>query len=146
MNGNSPYEGRLEIRRNGGQWGTVYGTYWSSKHASVACRSLGFSSSVLSPDITTEAFGAGTGPVLYSSVFCNGSEATIFDCPGENKWDSSPDTSARAHCCDVGLYCLPGNFINDNDIYTVFDISIIFISANLALFVHNNMFMNIDFT
>ena len=105
MNGNSPYEGRLEIRPNGGQWGTVYGVNWSSRHASVACRSLGFSSSVLSPDTTTQAFGAGTGPVLSGVNVCDGSEASIFDCRGTSEWNNPLYSS---HCCDVGLYCLPG--------------------------------------
>ena len=107
VDGNSPYEGRLEIRRNGGQWGTIFGTNWSSRHASVACRSLGFSSSVLSPDITTQAFGAGTGPVHLIVGNCVGSEASIFDCDGTTEWGNP---SFATHDSDVGLYCMPGKF------------------------------------
>ena len=108
VNGQSEYEGRFEIRRNGGPWGTVCGNNWNTRYASVACRSLGFSSSALSPDRTTKAFGDGTGPVHLLLVFCRGNESSIIDCEHDG-WD--PDSEfVSTHCRDAGLYCLPGKF------------------------------------
>ena len=109
MNGSTPYEGRLEIRRNGGPWGTAYGVMWSSREASVACRSLGFSSSVLSPDTTTKAFGRGTGPVHLVGGWCTGEEISLLDCRSI-KWGNLPEDIPDTHCCDIGLYCMPGKF------------------------------------
>ena len=107
VNGKTQYEGRLEIRRNGGPWGTISAANpWSSKQASVACRSLGFSSSTLSPDATNEIFGPGTGPVHLVIDICYGHEQSILDC-SRSDWDAVP-LIHTTHCCDVGLFCMPG--------------------------------------
>ena len=102
VGGSTQYQGRLEIRRNNGTWGTVAGNNWSSVHASVACRSLGFSSSVLSPDLTKH-FGVGAGPVHLHVHYCVGSELSLLDSRHDG-WENSND-----HSGDIGLHCLPGN-------------------------------------
>ena len=101
VGGSTQYEGRLEIRRNNGTWGTVSGSNWSSLFASVACRMLGFSSSALSPDLTQQ-FGVGTGPVHIVVYRCVGDEISLLDC-GHKGWGSTND-----HRADIGLHCLPG--------------------------------------
>ena len=101
VGGSTQYEGRLEIRRNNGTWGTVSGSNWSSLCASVACRMLGFSSSALSPDLTQQ-FGVGTGPVHIVVYRCVGDEISLLDC-GHKGWGSTND-----HRGDIGLHCLPG--------------------------------------
>ena len=96
------------MRRNRGPWGTVFGTLWTSREASVACRSLGFSSSVLSPEVT-KAFGSGTGPVHVWRGLCSGNETSFLDCK-RMSWGNVSEQISDKHCCDVGLYCLPRKF------------------------------------
>ena len=106
VDGSSPYKGRLEVRRNEGTWGTVYGTSWTSRHASVACRSLGFSSSVLPPNVWRRD-GYIEEPVHSVITRCDGDETSLFECT-HFPWDDSEYIDN--HCCDVRLSCMPGKW------------------------------------
>ena len=106
MNGSNRYEGRLEIRRIGGPWGTIYGSVWTSVHASIACSQMGFSSSVLPPS-TTQRFGAATGPVHVNVRLCSQRRhhTSLFEC-SHTPWDDSE--FINNHDGDVELKCMPG--------------------------------------
>ena len=108
MEGSNQYEGRLEVRRNGGEWGTISGFNWKSRHSSLVCRSLGFSTSVLSAYAGAK-FGSTAAPVhtvIYS--YCPPNATSVFDCDHE-PWDNH--SRINQHRTDIGLVCLPGKFI-----------------------------------
>ena len=106
MDGNTPYKGRLEVRRNGGVWGTIYGFNWKSNHSMLACRSLGFSSALSASNFAK--YGSSIGPV-HSTVMgkCPLSATSIFDCFNA-PWDNHKFIDD--HRADVGLVCLPGRY------------------------------------
>ena len=106
VGGRHEYEGRLEVRRNNGTWGTVYGNNWSSFYASIACKALGLSSIALSPD-KTNYFGAGAGLPLHLSVsYCPFSALSLFDCQ-HKVWDYY-DEITDYDDTRIGIHCLPG--------------------------------------
>ena len=71
-------EGRVEVYHNG-QWGTVCDDLWDIDDAMVVCRQLNFDFAVSAHGTST--FGAGTGPIHYDNVNCNGTEERLADCP-----------------------------------------------------------------
>ena len=77
VGGVTPLEGRVEIFLLG-QWGTVCDNNWDFAAATVVCHQLGFLRAVGAP--TSAAFGAGSGPVWYSSVRCTGTEQSLTEC------------------------------------------------------------------
>ena len=108
MDGNTAYEGRLEIRRNGGKWGTIYGFHWISKLSSLACRSLGFSSALSASAFAK--YGSSTGPVhLVVHGYCPENATSIMDC-NNLPWDDHQRVDD--HRADVGLVCLPRKCLN----------------------------------
>ena len=104
MDGNTPYEGRLEIRRNGGEWGTIFGSRWKLSLSSLACRSLGFATALSASAFAK--YGSSTGPV-HLVVFgdCPENATSIMDC-NNLPWDDHQ--RVHDHHADVGLVCLPG--------------------------------------
>ncbi|XP_072039387.1 lysyl oxidase homolog 2-like [Amphiura filiformis] len=104
VDGHTLYEGRFEVRRNNGSWGIINGCKWNSRYSQVACRTLGFSSSVLSAD-KTSAFGSGSGLAHLGIVHCQGNEYSVLDCDHIH-WD---DSSLDGRRCPIGLHCMPGN-------------------------------------
>ena len=58
INGNSEYEGRLEITHDG-EWGTVCNDYFSDRDAHVVCRQLGYGGGVAVKD------GVAVSLILY---------------------------------------------------------------------------------
>ena len=105
VNGTTKYEGRFEVRRDGGPWGTINGKIWTPRHTAIACRTLGYASSTTAP-IATSDFGIGTGPVHTTIRSCYGYEWELMDCEHAS-WDDG-EAVTRNHCCDVGIVCIPG--------------------------------------
>lgn len=94
----SPYEGRVEVYRNG-EWSTVCHQTWDFREATVICRQLNMGRAIKA---TSDAyFGAGTGRIWYDKLRCNGTEKTIFDCDYEKVvWNSQ-----CYHVKDAGVVC-----------------------------------------
>ncbi|XP_029107709.1 antigen WC1.1-like [Scleropages formosus] len=95
VNGNSPCEGRVEVRRDE-QWGTVCDDDWDMTDSSVVCRQMFCGDAVAAPD--DFRFGPGTGNIWMDDVSCQGSESTLKDCEHERQSDCS-------HIEDVGIIC-----------------------------------------
>lgn len=68
-NGNTPYEGRIEVRHHG-IWGTVCDDDFSNAAATVICRSLGFGGRALAKK--DGYFGPGEGPIWLDEVSSSG--------------------------------------------------------------------------
>ena len=98
MGGTTPLEGRVEVFHLG-HWGTVCDYNWDFVDAIVVCRQLGYSRAVEAPRYA--AFGAGSGPSWYYSVYCTGSERNLTECSksSHNFGSSCP------HSRDAGAVC-----------------------------------------
>ena len=94
VNGNSAYEGRVEVFIDGA-WGTVCDDGFGRKDAEVACRQLGFQGVVTFR--SRAFFGHGTGLIHLDEVACVGNEITLASCSR-----GSPDC---IHWEDVGIVC-----------------------------------------
>ncbi|XP_038051810.1 deleted in malignant brain tumors 1 protein-like [Patiria miniata] len=103
-NGNTPFEGRVEIHHDG-QWGTVCDDGWSIEEASVICRKLGYPPA--SRAWQSAHFGQGSGPILLSNVACNGTEPNINLCEHSGWFSHSCN-----HADDAGVTC--GESLNAN--------------------------------
>ncbi|CAI8027223.1 Deleted in malignant brain tumors 1 protein [Geodia barretti] len=74
--------GVVEVCVNG-VWGTVcdYNNEWTNENAAVVCRQLNLPISNVSA-LPFSVFGsASSGPVLFDSVHCMGTEGNLLDCP-----------------------------------------------------------------
>ena len=107
MGGASDREGRVEVYHNG-TWGTVCDDGWDITDANVVCQQLNYSRAT---SARGEAyFGAGSGPIYYDDVACNGTEARLADCS---------HLGIGVHNCvhseDAGLVCdtLPGQYSSE---------------------------------
>ena len=105
MNGSTPNEGRLELRRDGGVWGTVKGCLWTGREAQIACLALGFRGH-LSPHRCSEKFGSGSGPIHIDLYQCY--ESTLAECLDTHASEWDKETTRNDHGCDIGIICLPG--------------------------------------
>uniref|UniRef100_A0A1A9X3F4 protein-lysine 6-oxidase n=1 Tax=Glossina brevipalpis TaxID=37001 RepID=A0A1A9X3F4_9MUSC len=103
--GRVPNEGRIEVRLNGGSWGTICSDGWSLLEANVVCRQLGLG--YARDALQTDYFGgADLTPVLLSGTECYGNETSLQQCL---HYDFSRGTStchgARNHVavvvCDI---------------------------------------------
>ena len=70
--------GRVEIYEYG-LWGTVCDDTWDINDANVTCRELGYSGATSAP--RGAAYGPGSGPILRDHINCQGSEASLLNCP-----------------------------------------------------------------
>ena len=70
-------EGRVEVYHNG-TWGTVCDDGWDIDDANVVCQQLNYSGAVSA--LGDAYFGAGSGPIYYDEVICNGTEERLADC------------------------------------------------------------------
>uniref|UniRef100_H3BXJ7 SRCR domain-containing protein n=1 Tax=Tetraodon nigroviridis TaxID=99883 RepID=H3BXJ7_TETNG len=96
VGGDGPWEGRVEVFHRG-DWGTVCDDRWSQQHADVVCRQLGYRGRA--EVLLGGAFGQGVGPILLDDVHCQGSEASLLDCPhgiwGRTDCSHSEDVAVR---------------------------------------------------
>ena len=77
VGGASDREGRVEVYHNG-TWGTVCDDGWDITDANVVCRQLNYSRATFARG--QAYFGAGSGPIHYDDVVCNGTETRLADC------------------------------------------------------------------
>ena len=104
VGGASNSEGRVEVYYNG-SWGTVCDDSWDINDANVVCRQLNYSGTISA--LGEAYFGAGSGPIHYDEVTCNGTETRLADCAhnGVGIHDCS-------HSEDAGVRCdtVPGQY------------------------------------
>ena len=96
------YSGRVEVRRNGGPWGTVCDDDFDNEDALVICRGFGFDNG---EPRTRAYFGQGVGPILMDDLNCTGHERSIFECP-HDEWGRSD----CRHDEDAGVICTVSPF------------------------------------
>ena len=98
VGGATPLEGRVEVFLLG-HWGTVCGYSWDLAEATVVCHQLGYLRAAEAPRYA--AFGAGSGPSWYYSVYCAGTEHNLTEC-NNNNYNFG---SACSHSQDAGVVC-----------------------------------------
>ena len=98
VGGDTLLEGRVEVFLLG-QWGTVCDYSWDLVDATVVCHQLGYLRAVEAP--RSAAFGSGSGPSWYYSVYCSGTERKLTEC------DKSNNSFGRtcSHSQDAGVVC-----------------------------------------
>nr|XP_054749627.1 scavenger receptor cysteine-rich domain-containing group B protein-like [Lytechinus pictus] len=98
VNGNSVYEGRVEIYHDG-EWGTVCDDSWDDSDAIVVCRQLGYSTDNAQAR-NDGYYGQGTGSILLDDVVCFGNEYRLTECSNDG-WG----VHNCGHSEDAGVYC-----------------------------------------
>ena len=78
VGGQTVSEGRVELMRSDGVWGTICDDVWDFNDAVTACRELGFAGAVAA--FTHAKFGAGLGPIWLDDVQCDGTETSLAAC------------------------------------------------------------------
>ncbi|PIK44232.1 putative neurotrypsin-like [Apostichopus japonicus] len=109
--GDTVWDGRLEIEYRPSRWGTLCNNVWTWEAAAVACHQLSMGPPLahlfpLSPDFSL--------PIVYDSAVCNGDESHLSDCNL-----SLVNIGACHHSQDVTLRCTPDVNYQDFDVVTV---------------------------
>ncbi|EDO26757.1 predicted protein, partial [Nematostella vectensis] len=73
-----PSFGRLEVRKSGGDWGTVCVNKWDNNDAMVVCRMLNFQKVNQTGSVGVSI--PGHGAIWLDNVQCNGTESSLADC------------------------------------------------------------------
>ena len=104
VGGTTPLEGRVEVFLLD-HWGTVCDSNWDVVDAIVVCRQLGNLQAVGAPIYA--AFGAGSGPSWYYSLYCTGTERNLTECRKRfsNYYNNYNFGSACPHSRDAGAVC-----------------------------------------
>nr|XP_054748157.1 deleted in malignant brain tumors 1 protein-like [Lytechinus pictus] len=98
MNGDFPFEGRVEVFYNG-EWGTVCDDHWGIEEAEVVCKDLDYIGADLA--LVYAAFGPGSGPIWMDNTFCYGGEEDLFECSRSHQIG----THDCAHADDASVVC-----------------------------------------
>nr|XP_054754535.1 neurotrypsin-like [Lytechinus pictus] len=98
VNGNSVYEGRVEIYHDG-EWGTVCDDSWDDSDASVVCRQIGYPTDNARAR-TDGYYGRGSGSIYLDEVGCLGYESFLTQCTNDG-WG----VHDCGHSEDAGVYC-----------------------------------------
>ncbi|XP_066296099.1 neurotrypsin-like [Branchiostoma lanceolatum] len=109
VGGSKSNEGRLEVRPAGSSdWGTVCHDWFGTNDATVVCRMLGYSGSVLAR--RSAYYGQvcvvvlGSGNIYMDDLRCTGTETSLFNCPYSGWGNHDCD-----HSEDTGVLCLPSS-------------------------------------
>jgi len=95
MDGTTAHDGRVEMRKNNGQWSTICNKYWGSLNgAYVVCHMLNYSKAVSAGTANVK----GSGPIV-SNLSCYGYEISIEQCYR----DRSPSGCDHRH--DLAVVC-----------------------------------------
>ena len=97
VGGNSSNEGTVELCMEN-EWGTVCDDLFDINDANVVCRQLGYPGAIQYH--RSAYYGQGSGPIWLDNVYCEGTEASIYNCthPGFGNHDCR-------HWDDVGVEC-----------------------------------------
>ncbi|XP_025102135.1 deleted in malignant brain tumors 1 protein-like isoform X2 [Pomacea canaliculata] len=91
--------GRLEIFYDG-TWNTVCDRGFGQKEALVACRMLGFNSTIAIP-VWSNKYGEGSGPILFSNLQCVWNETSLAQCQHWGLYRHNCE-----HSDDIGVACI----------------------------------------
>ena len=87
-------EGRVEVFLNGA-WGQVCSTGFSSKDASVVCRTTNGNAQGIA---VSGQHGIGSDPITIGQLECNGGEQSVLDCPYTSLSTCRSGTIAAVDC------------------------------------------------
>lgn len=96
VDGGSPCAGRVEMLEHG-EWGTVCDDTWDLEDAHIVCKQLKCGWAVKA--LAGLHFPPGQGPIHRDQVNCSGTEAYLWDCPGQ------PGDQYCGHKEDAGVVC-----------------------------------------
>jgi len=95
MDGTTAHDGRVEVRKNNGQWSSISCIeYWDIRCAYVVCHMLNYTKAVS----TGTANVKGSGPIVSKLVYCDGNEISIEQCYHQT-------VSGCDHSHDVAVVC-----------------------------------------
>ena len=95
--GDTAAEGQIEVLLSSNEaWGTICDDDFDYVDAQVICRMLGYAGT-----LRVQSFGAGSGPIWFDDVACEGDESSILECGHAGLGDSN-----CGHSEDIGVVCL----------------------------------------
>ncbi|XP_071954210.1 kremen protein 2-like [Antedon mediterranea] len=98
--GHTPYEGRVEVFRNG-TWDSICNRGWDLKDAEVVCRQLGYWRGAMFIKIGKN--GKSRSKYMLSNLACTGLESTVQDCNHRNVLTGNDYSAVEEEECAAGL-------------------------------------------